>query len=330
MIVSTKEAEEALEAAKLKSVSQYAEGVFMATKAATLSENGRSSYQMFLDKHILPVIGDMLLVDITPAIITKLLIDFQRKGYVHSTCVKCYNILNGLFEMAFLDDSIPTNPMLKVKRPSPRKDEPTKSEEEKTLTVEQLRHVLSSVEQEPLKWQAYINLAADSGARRGELSAAQWRDIDWDNGKITFSRNLQYTVQAGVYETSPKNGKPRTVDIGPETLSILRKLREEQASSCISQWIFTQEGTAEPIHPQSPTRYFKKFGKRIGIKDFHPHLLRHSSASIAIANGADVAAVSERLGHSDKAVTLRMYVHADEESIRRAGQTVRDALKNAK
>ena len=83
------------------------------------------------------------------------------------------------------------------------------------------------------------------------------------------------------------------------------------------------------MHPQSPTRYFKKFGKKYGIPNFHPHLLRHSSASVAITNGADVVSVSERLGHSDTAVTLRMYAHANEESIRRAGQTVRDALRNA-
>ena len=187
--------------------------------------------------------------------------------------------------------------------------------------------MLSCVAQEPLKWQAYINLAADSGARRGELCGLQWSDIDWKSGIITIRRNLQYTAQKGVYVAAPKNGKARTVDIGPETLALLRRLREEQAESCISIWVFTQDGTAEPMHPQSPTRYFKKFGERYGVKDFHPHKLRHSSASIALTSGADVVSVSERLGHSDTAVTLRMYAHANEESIRRAGQTVRDALK---
>ena len=83
------------------------------------------------------------------------------------------------------------------------------------------------------------------------------------------------------------------------------------------------------MHPQSPTRYFQKFGKRYNVKDFHPHKLRHSSASIAIVHGADVVSVSERLGHSDTAVTLRMYAHANEESIRRAGQIVRDVLKQS-
>lgn len=325
-----KEAEERAEAAKLRTVRQYADGVFMPTKEATFSENARASYRMFLDKHILPVLGDVLLVDVTPAMITKLLIDFQKAGYAHASAVKLYNVLNGLFDMAFLDDSIPLSPMLKVKRPAPRKDEQSADEADKALTVDQLRCVLSSMAQEPLKWRVYVNLAADSGARRGELCGLQWRDIDWASGTVRIARNQQYTPHMGVYVAAPKNGKARTVDVGTETLALLRQLREEQASSCLSEWIFTQDSTTEPMHPQSPTRYFHKLGTRLGIPNFHPHLLRHTSASIAITNGADVVSVSQRLGHSDTAVTLRMYAHANEESIRRAGQTVRDALKDAK
>lgn len=322
-----KAAREAAEAAKLKTVRQYADGVFMPTKEATFSENARSSYRMFLDKHILPVLGDVLLVEVSPAMISKLLIDFQRVGYAHATTVKLYNILNGIFEMAFLDDSIPMNPMLKVKRPAPRKDEQPKEESDKAYTVQELSYILSCAAQEPLQWQTYISLAADTGLRRGECCGLQWSDIDFKAGAVTVRRNLQYTAAAGVYATSPKNGKVRVVDVGPDTLALLKQLREKQAQSCISKWCFTQEGTAEPMHPQSPTRYFQKFGQRYGVKDFHPHKLRHSSASIAITSGADVVSVSERLGHSDTAVTLRMYAHANEESIRRAGQTVRDALK---
>lgn len=322
-----KEAEAQAEAAKLKTVRQYADGVYMPTKEATFSENARSSYRLFLDKHIFPVIGESLLIDVSPAMITKLLIDFQKAGYAHASAVKLYNILNGIFEMAFLDDSIPMNPMMKVKRPAPRKDENIQDESEKAFTVQELNKVLDCVKQEPLKWQVYINLAADSACRRGELCGLWWSDIDWDAGTVTIRRNLQYTPAKGIYTAAPKNGKVRVVDVGAETLNLLRQLRTAQAQSCISQWVFTQDGSTEPMHPQSPTRYFKKFGDRYSVADFHPHKLRHSSASIAITNGADVVSVSERLGHSDTAVTLRMYAHANEESIRRAGQTVRDAIK---
>lgn len=322
-----KEAEIRAEAAKLKTVRQYADGVYMPTKEATFSENARSNYRMFLDKHIFPILGETLLIDVSPAMITKLLIDFQKSGYAHASVVKLYNILNGIFEMAFLDDSITINPMLKVKRPALRKDESIRDESEKAYTVQELSTILDYVKHEPLKWQVYINLAADSACRRGELCGLWWSDIDWNTGTVTIRRNLQYTPAKGIYIANPKNGKVRTVDVGAETINLLRQLRAVQAKSCISQYVFTQDGSAEPMHPQSPTRYFMKFGKRYGIADFHPHKLRHSSASIAITNGADVVSVSERLGHSDTAVTLRMYAHANEESIRRAGQTVRDAIK---
>lgn len=73
----------------------------------------------------------------------------------------------------------------------------------------------------------------------------------------------------------------------------------------------------------------KKFAARYGVNDLHPHKLRHSFASVAITNGAGVASVSEKLGHADKSTTLRMYTHADEESVRRAGDIFRQALEAA-
>lgn len=317
----------ALESAKLKTLRQYATGVYMPAKAAAFSENSWSSYQRNLDVHILPVLGHFLMAEITPAMISKLLLDFQKSGHAHASAVKLYNILNGIFQMAFLDDTIKANPMLKVKRPAPRKEENAQNESEKAYTVHQLRYILQCLENESLKWQTYINLVADSGIRRGEACALEWSDIDWVKGTITVRRDAQYTPAAGIYVTSPKNGKPRTVDVGPNVLKLLKQLRIEQAEKAISRYVFTQDNSPDIMHPQSPTRYFKKFGQRYSIEDFHPHKLRHTSASIAITNGADVVSVSERLGHSDTAVTLRMYAHANEESIRRAGQIVRDALK---
>ena len=102
------------EAARLKTFRQYADGVFMPTKEASLSENARSSYRTFLDKHILPVIGDYLLVEITPAMISKLLLDFQKSGKAHASVIKLYNIINGVLEMAFLVSFIIARPIIHI------------------------------------------------------------------------------------------------------------------------------------------------------------------------------------------------------------------------
>ncbi|MCR5808800.1 MAG: tyrosine-type recombinase/integrase [Clostridiales bacterium] len=90
--------------------------------------------------------------------------------------------------------------------------------------------------------------------------------------------------------------------------------------------MFTQDDSPEVMHPDSPTKYFKILSDRCGIHNLHPHKLRHTFASIAITNGADVASVSETLGHSDKAVTLRMYTHANEESKRKVSNLVEELL----
>lgn len=318
--------QEKLEETKIKTLRQYVDEVYMSAKEISFSENARVNYRQFLDKHIIPVLGDFPLRDITTAMIAKLLLDFQKQGYAYATVIKLYSILNGLFKAAFMDDSILTNPMLKVTRPKPCKDEPIKDETDKAYTIDELLYILSCLENEPLQWQTYVWLLIDTGIRRGEACGLQWSDIDFKKAQITIRHNLQYTPSAGVYLSTPKNKKVRVVDIGPNALSLLRRHRTDQAQKSISPYVFTQKNSPEPMHPQTPTRYFKKLEKRYGIRDFHPHKLRHTSASLAITNGADVVSVSERLGHSDSAVTLRMYAHANEESIRRAGQTVRDAL----
>ena len=325
---AAKAAQQAAEAAKILTLRQYGERVFMPAKAVTMSENGRSSYQNCLDRRIYPVLGDMKMPEITSAQISALLLDIQAQGKAHATVIKTYTILHTLFKMAYLGDMINRNPMDKVERPRPRKGE-VKSAEPAAYTVEETKRLLTVLKTEPLKWQALMRLLIDTGIRRGECCALKWQNVDFKTGEIKIEGNLCYTPSKGVYLDTPKNSHRRTVYAGEETMTLLRQLRAEQAKKAVSAFVFTKEGSPEPMHPQSPTRYMKNLSKRSGIPDLHPHKLRHTFASIAITNGADVASVSEVLGHSDKAVTLRMYTHADQESMKRAAAITQEAIKKA-
>ena len=317
---------EAAEAAKILTLKQYGERVFMPAKTVTMSENSRDSYQRNLDNRIYPVLGEYKLPNITPAQISALLLDIQAEGKAHATVIKVYTILLGLFKMAYLGDMIDRNPMDKVERPKPRKDE-VKASDPEAYTVAEVQQITAALEREPLKWRAFIYLLIDTGVRRGECCALKWENVDFNSGAITIAGNLCYTKKKGVYLDTPKNGQTRTVYAGDDTIGLLRQLRTEQAGKAISTYIFTKESSPDPIHPQSPTRYLAKFSERCGVADLHPHKLRHTFASVAITAGADIASVSEALGHSDKAVTLRMYTHADQESISKAAQIFREAIK---
>lgn len=316
------EALEAAEAALIQTVKQYSERVFMPAKKVTMSENSRASFQSALNTWIYPAIGDKKLPDVSSADLSALLLDIQTKGKAHATAVKVYTVLRGLFKMAYLSDVIQRNPIDKVSRPVPRKDE-IRETEAPALTVDELRTVLEALEGEPLKWRALVHLLIDTGIRRGECCGLRWEDVDLEAQVVTIRRNLCYTPERGVYVDTPKSSKVREVDIGPETAALLAALKGQSEGG----YVFTQENSVEPMHPQSPTRYLKKLSVKCGVPDLHPHKLRHTFASIAITAGADVASVSEALGHSDKAVTLRMYTHADAESRKRAAQIFRDAIK---
>ena len=321
-----REAEERAAAAIL-TVRQYGERVFMPAKTVTCSENTRSSFQSMLDHHVYPALGDTKMPEVTSAQISALLLDFQTKGYAHASCVKLHTIISLLFKQAYLGDIISKNPMDKVERPKPRKDE-MKSAEVESFTAEELRYILSCLDGEPLKWRAFLHLMLDTGARRGEICGLQWKYVDFAENTVTIAQTLNYTKGKGVYLDTPKNGKQRTVDVSHGVMALLRELRQEQAANGLSAFVFTQEDSSEPMHPQSPTRYMETFSKHYGVEHLHPYKLRHSFASVAITSGADVASISEILGHSDKAVTLRVYAHADRESRKRAGDIFREALEN--
>lgn len=228
-----------------------------------------------------------------------------------------------MFQRAYKNDLIEKNPLDKVDRPKPRKDETIHTQVD-AYTIEELQYIMECLAKEPLKWRAFIHLLIDTGARRGEIAGLKWEDVDFETNHITIRGNLQYTPQRGVYLDTPKSKKFRELDVADGVILLLRELRTQVGTA---PYVFSQKDSIVPMHPQSLTKYMKKLERKYGIANFHPHRLRHTLASIAILSGADIASVSQKLGHSDIATTLRMYTHANPESVKRAGDIFRDALK---
>ena len=320
------EAEKARQEAAILTVKQYGESVLMPGKRLTCSENTRAYYQNQLDMHIYPVIGSLKVTDVTPAQISALLLKLQERKLSHSSVIAVYTTLHQLFQSAFMSDMIDRNPMDKVIRPRQTKDK-LKSDSVEAYTVDEIRNILKCLEKEPLKWRAYTRLLIDSGMRRGEACALRWKHVNFDDNTITVCENLCYTKDAGIYTTTPKSGKARTIDVDPDVMKLIKALLATQNTISSEGYVFTQDDSTDPMHPQSPTRYFTKFGKKYGIDHFHPHKLRHSFASVALTNNADLISVSKKLGHANPAMTVKIYAHSNPEAIKKAGDIFRDVLK---
>ena len=197
------------EAAKIQTLKKFGEEVFMPAKAVTMSENGRYAYKGNLDHWIYPALGKLKMPDITPANISALLLSMQSQGKAHATCVKVYTILHSLFKMAYMTDVVPIDPMDKVERPKPRKNE-LKDADVEAYTVEEVQRIFTALEREPLKWRVLLRLLIDTGIRRGECCGLRWQNIDFKANTITIAGNLCYTPQKGIYLDTPKSGKVRT------------------------------------------------------------------------------------------------------------------------
>lgn len=318
---------------------QYAE-MFIREKTATFAPSTIENYRIVLKKAA-AVFGDMKMEDITNLTIKQYINDLQTNGkndfngqlLAHKTILKHYIVLHALFANAVENEVIAISPMQNMKRPRPRKDETAKKAV--VYTESEVQYIIECLNQEPLKWKALVMFAIDSGCRRGEIVGLKWSEIDFRTGKTNIIRNAQYTAGRGTYISTPKNRKNRIIYLNPPVLAVLAEWKRQQTLLYFGQGIpnsgycFTQDN-GEMMNPQAPTSYLQRFGKKYNLPGIHPHALRHSMATLSIANGADIVSVSEKLGHSNTSITLDVYSHANEEAQRRANEVYAGAIYNKK
>lgn len=318
---------------------KYAE-LFIAEKSASYAPGTLENYRLVLRKAN-AVLGSMRLEDINLLTVKQYINalqingknDFNGKPLAHKTILKHYIVLHALFENAVENGVIEDSPMRKMKRPKPRKDESPK--EPIAYDEKQVEYIFSCLDKEPLKWKALVMFAIDSGCRRGEIVGLKWEEIDFNTGRVNICRNAQYTSGKGTYISTTKNRKNRVIYLNAPVLRVLQAWKREQTLLHFGQGIplngfcFTQDN-GEMMNPQAPTAYLTRFGKKYNLPGIHPHALRHTMATLSIANGADIVSVSEKLGHAEPSITLDVYSHANEEAQKRANEVLAGAIYNTK
>ena len=268
------------------------------------------------------------------------------------TILHHHRLISSILAQATRDRIVPFNVADKNYMKAPKQEH----KEADFLDDEQTRHVLELLEDAPIKWKTIMNLLIFGGMRRGELLATEWKDIDFDNKVIHIRRTSQYVQHMGIITKSPKNDTSfRTIKLPEMMFDLLReyqqywqKLRKDLGDdwqntieiklvdgttrTVINDRLFIKDDST-PMHPDSVTDWTRKFVKRNNLPHFTPHSLRHTHATLLIAEGVSIPTVSRRLGHSSISTTSKIYVHAIQSADEIASNTIEGKLnphKNGK
>lgn len=216
--------------------------------------------------------------------------------------------------------------------------QPAQGETSRTVApdVEQVGQLLDYAKAHRPEFGRYLHLAATTGARRGELCALRWQNIDVEASTLTIGRAI-VAVRGGLVEKDTKNHAARRIALDVGTLSVLadqRRVAEERANAAEvvlpeAGYVFSAEPDCSiPWTPTTTTKWFQAARDALGFENVRLHDLRHFAATRLLGAGVPVQTVSGRLGHANAATTLTVYAHFLEASDQSAADVMGDLVAN--
>ena len=254
-----------------------------------------------------------------------------KKPLSGKTILEHHRLLRAMLHKAVYWQLIVANPAERVQPPKARKPKRRSYDDEQTKILLENLELLSS---EDTKYKVAIILTVFTGVRLGELMGLEWQDVDFKNGIISINRSSQYLSDMGVFTKVPKTESSiREIAIPEFIISLLEEYKlwyEEQKSIYGELWtnsdrLFVQ-ADGKPMHPSTISKWFVKYVGQIGLPVINFHGLRHTNASLLVAQNIDIAVISARLGHAQISTTLDFYVHPLLSHNRKAGYALENLL----
>ena len=241
-----------------------------------------------------------------------------------------YKLLNAMFNQAVRWNLLDRNPNTNARKPKKEKIE------KKFYDNNQVNAMLKALEKENnYKYKALIILALDSGARRAEICALRWKDLDFTTKSLSITKSLK-VVNGIVDEKNPKTeSSNRTIVLSSKTIEVLKEYKEWQDyyKKYAKEWIETDRiftsVNGDYMHPDTCDHILKKIITRHNLEPITFHGLRHTSASLLINANINPKTVSERLGHSSSDITMNIYTHSFEQSKNECSDVLNNMLKIA-
>lgn len=252
-------------------------------------------------------------------------ITYDLRPLSKKTVLEYHRLIHSILEYAITLGWVEYN--VADRAAKPKQDPPNPNYYEPELIIK----IMEALDSEPLLWCVLTNLLAITAARRGEICALKWRNIDFSKHLVYIYRGLVSTREFGLIEDNTKQGDFRVLELPVEFIEMLQELRDEQTElKCAmgipwneDDYIFTTNMVA-PIHPDSITHWVPKFAERHNLPHLNPHAFRHSAATLLLSKGYDVATVAKYLGHSLPSTTLNYYAHVLKMVYAQTGECIAD------
>jgi len=253
--------------------------------------------------------ASILLQDLTPMHIQALYNRHIGRGLSPNSVLKLHANVRKALQYAYQIDLLPTNPADKVMLPKKKRFSGGFYDEQQIMQLLQLAH------NEPMH--PVILLSAFYGLRRSEVLGLKWSAVDFQGGTITIKDTV--VEYAGTVEDKARTKTKssfRTLPLTAEMSCFLRQLKQTQqenhsffGTGYVANDYVCKRESGEPFKPNYITERFIKIIKKHNLPKIRFHDLRHSAASLLLANDFSLKEIQEYLGHGDISTTANIYSH---------------------
>ena len=296
---------------------------FLDVKKREVRESTAYSIQIYLNRYILPFLKDYRLTKLTPSVLQKWKSNIDSipgvKVKTLSLAMKksIFKQFRALLNYAVKMEYIPKNPLITVgnfKDAYAQKstfDFYMPEEFKKFITAAREAAEISERETHSIyEWNFYIffNIAFYTGARKGEINALKWTDLD--GNILHIERSINQKLKGNDRETPPKNQSSiRDIQLPIPLLGILKEhyQRYQQISGFNDDWRIC--GGTECIRDSTIKNKNILYAKAAGLKTIRIHDFRHSHASLLVNEGINIQEIARRLGHAQIEMTWNTYAH---------------------
>ena len=281
------------------------------------------TYQSIIQNHLKPELGGYRLCDLRASHLQAYYEKHLHKRgeakawatFAGATLQQHHTILFSSLKAAVKQGLIPRN-VAELVLNKPRPEERPEGVLPHCWEPAEAQKFLVAAKAASLQEAALYALALTAGPRKAELCGLKWSDIDFDRKTMSITRQL-VKIRPAVLFGPPKNGRPRVIPLGTESLELLRRHKVKQAEQRLllgtayheHGLVFARDFGDPLLMNNLGQRSYARIIKAAGVRPIKFHGLRHTCATLMLKQNVPVKVVSERLGHKKTEITLDVYAH---------------------